>query len=695
MNLRITTVVSALLVCFIIGASGGTLLAQKVVYQVHPETGAIRHLAVEGDTRNMNWMLETDGSQYKWIKEDYGWGLGGFSIVSRQDTIQQQWKKANRVEQIADRTNSFYTVGDVDISVSRYYEKDDLIEEYQFSNKGKQAIHLTDMMINTPFNDNYPNAALCNRARTSAHIWEGENAAYVNATHMSGKGPHLGLVLTEGSVKSYEIKERAENKEHSNTRGVIILNPEDITLKPGENYTLSWRIFSHQGHTDFFAKALALGSVIAKSEKYVYETGETAEIVFESLKDLENPSMSVNGKTLPVTKTGNVYKASAPVTQTGDIRCELTYNGGKKTHVSCLGISNIDELMRKRADFIIAHQQLKDVNDKRYGAYMVYDNEENKIFLNDKPSVSYHDRDEGAERMGMGVFLALYYLKTKDEKVKESLLKYASFVRNQLQDKDYNTWSIVDHNKGRNRNYNYPWAAIFYCRMFQVTGNRQFLLDAYGTIQAMYKRFGYTYYATGMAYLLPLFRENNMEAEAASLLADFKKAGDNYLRIGVNYPPHEVNYEHAIVSPAVRSLLDLYLITGEKKYLDGAKLQLPLLEAFSGYQPSYHLNDIPIRHWDGYWFGKRETWGDTMPHQGGATSALAYRLYARATGDASYQQRAENIARNNLCHFFEDGTASCAYIYPYKVNGVKAQFYDPYANEQDSALATYLMVYGY
>lgn len=56
------------------------------------------------------------------------------------------------------------------------------------------------------------------------------------------------------------------------------------------------------------------------------------------------------------------------------------------------------------------------------------------------------------------------------------------------------------------------------------------------------------------------------------------------------------------------------------------------------------------------------------------------------------KRRAENIVRNNLCLFFEDGKASCAYIYPNRVNGVKAGFYDPYANDQDWALVYYLLV---
>ena len=41
--------------------------------------------------------------------------------------------------------------------------------------------------------------------------------------------------------------------------------------------------------------------------------------------------------------------------------------------------------------------------------------------------------------------------------------------------------------------------------------------------------------------------------------------------------------------------------------------------------------------------------------------------------------------------FFEDGKASCAYVYPYRVNGVRAGFYDPFANDQDWALVYYLL----
>ncbi|MDR0711096.1 MAG: six-hairpin glycosidase [Prevotellaceae bacterium] len=663
-------------------------LSAKILYETHPQTGAISRLSVANDARGMSWIVETDGSQYKWINEDYGWGLGFFSVVANGDTLRQRWKTPQSIQP----GKSTYALGDVSITVTRRYNGGDLVEEYLFTNTGKQPLRLFDVGIYTPFNDNYPDAATCYTSRVHAHIWAGEHAAYVNATHMSGQSPHLGLVVVKGAIASYEICERAMDKAMSNTRGVIALNPEAMALNPGQRYALSWRIFSHHGHEDFFAKALSAGSVIARSDRYVYSVGKTASVTFECGRKLKDARATVNGESIPLTQSGNTYIASAPVTRTGNMRVELHYNEGMKTHVELLAVSDEKKLVKKRAEFIVRRQQLNNPADKRDGAYMVYDNEENKIFMNDKPSVSYLDRDEGAERVGMGVFLALHYLQGgKDEALKASLIKYAGFIRQQLQDSSYNTWSTVEH-KGRNRAYNYPWIADFYLRMFQVTGNRQFLSDAYGTLRAMFRHFGHGFYAIGIPVQLSvaLLRDEQMTAEADTLLNDFKKAGENYLKNGVHYPTHEVNYEQSIVAPAIITLTQLYLVTGEQRFLDGATLQLPLLEAFGGLQPSYHLNGIAIRHWDGYWFGKREMWGDTFPHYWSTLSAVAYDLYARCTGNASYRTKALNIVRNNLCLFFENGKASCAYLYPRKVNGVEAQFYDPYANDQDWAMAYYL-----
>ncbi len=108
---------------------------------------------------------------------------------------------------------------------------------------------------------------------------------------------------------------------------------------------------------------------------------------------------------------------------------------------------------------------MNNVADARYGAYMVYDNEGDSIYLNNTSNCSPADRDEGAERLGMGMLLAKQYLITHDEAIKPSLVNYLKFVRERLQTPDYVTYSSVDH-QGRNRGYNYMWVAT----LFRITG---------------------------------------------------------------------------------------------------------------------------------------------------------------------------------------------------------------------------------
>ena len=118
--------------------------------------------------------------------------------------------------------------------------------------------------------------------------------------------------------------------------------------------------------------------------------------------------------------------------------------------------------------------------------------------------------------------------------------------------------------------------------------------------------------------------------------------------------------------------------------------QVKVLELFNGMQPDYHLYESAVRHWDGYWFGKRRYYGDTFPHYWSALTGNVFALYAKATKDASYMKRAEDSRRGVLPMIFPDGRASCAYVYPQSVNNRRASFYDPYANDQDWGLYFYL-----
>ena len=98
------------------------------------------------------------------------------------------------------------------------------------------------------------------------------------------------------------------------------------------------------------------------------------------------------------------------------------------------------------------------------------------------------------------------------------------------------------------------------------------------------------------------------------------------------------------------------------------------------------MNEVAIRHWDGYWFGKRRCFGDTFPHYWSALSGLAYRETEEIAGSGIYSRKTEKTLRGVLSMFREDGSASCACVYPMCVNGRKAGFYDPWANDQDWGL---------
>jgi hypothetical protein len=177
-------------------------------------------------------------------------------------------------------------------------------------------------------------------------------------------------------------------------------------------------------------------------------------------------------------------------------------------------------------------------------------------------------------------------------------------------------------------------------------------------------------------------------------------------KTGLNYPPHEVRFEQTIATPAVAIPAAFYdRIEHDPGILHDLAPQMDLLSRFSGDQPDYHLNEIPIRHWDEYWFGKRRLFGDTFPHYLSLLTARAYHLYAKITNDASYRKKAAKCLRNCLCLFSPDGTASCAYLYPFSVTmrhrdgsiscpARRGEFYDPFANDQDGVLYMILRLGG-
>ena len=648
-------------------------------------TGALNQIINSADKNQMNWIFASGDKNLIWQKQEQDWGLGKYDVpeLAIKD---EKWERTTSDKKSGSKSTLLYKTRCLDVKVERKPTGQDYVETYTFVNTTGKKLKISGLAIYTPWNDNYPDAAIAATNRCNAHIWPGMHSSYVNAIRMNGNGPHLGLVFTKGAMQSYSIHNRDRHQgvpfafSASNVRGVIALDIEPFVLEAKGAYTVQWKLFWHTGWDDFYKKAINSGFVKLSADRYVISQKETLKIKVDA-----HASAGIKTKTIVLTgdslgeRTRNIY-----------------YDSGRKyTLLNYLVISSPGNLVDKRVQFIVDKQQMNDPGDDRFGAYMVYDNEGDSIFTDIKRSVAPSDKDEGRERLGMGVLIANWLQSNKNDKVYQSLMRYVKFVREKLQTADYTVYSRVDH-KSRPRGYNYPWVAHLYLETYKLTRDKRYLADFSGTMQKYFKAFGYKHYSIGFRVTdaLEALEGAGMKLQKDSLMTAYLKQGDFFVETGLNYPKHEVTYEQSIVAPAVTFLCELYLVTKDKKYLDAAKVQLQSLEAFSGKQPDVHLNEIAIRHWDGYWFGKKETWGDTMPHYWSALTALAFDKYYACTGDVSYKERAKKIVSNNLLNFEESGRASCAYLYPASINNKPGRFYDPYANDQDWALLFYREVTG-
>ena len=573
----------------------------------------------------------------------------------------------------------------LDVEVKSEKRGDIVKEEYIFTNNTDKDIFtcLTDIGIYTPFNDDYTSAEECMTNKCHAHIWCGGKISYVMALRMGGEAPHLGLVLNSGSIGGYSVER--DIKRASNDRGDFILHPSPFSLAPGESYTVSWTLFFHDGKEDFYTKAAQYCKKFLNvhADKYVLFGGETSNVEIKTNFSFTENDVQIllNHERIDFTVKNNSVLFQAKTDACGELKYQICI-GGVHTYLRMIVLPALTELAASRCRFITKKQQYHKDSSRLNGAYLVYDNESNSMFYS-----PLYDYNGGRERIGMGLLIALYLQTKHDADMEKSLSDYAEYVRRELVNEEtgevYNDYMRDDSYK---RLYNAPWFALFYVEMYKLYKDRGYLITAYKIIMNYYENGGSEFYPIELpaAELINLMRSEDMNAE--KLTEQFLRHADRIAETGTKYPSSEVNYEQSIVAPAADILLKAYMLTNDEKYLSAAKRQIDVLELFNGLQPDYHLYETAIRHWDGYWFGKRRMYGDTFPHYWSALTANVYSDYARITHDNEYLKKAEYSFRGVMSLFMLDGSASCAYVYPVTVNGERAEYYDPYANDQDWGL---------
>lgn len=535
-----------------------------------------------------------------------------------------------------------------------------------------------------PFADSYDSSLICQQIRCHTHIAAfGENT-WVQAERMGISEHNVGVLLLKGSTYSYS----QTNCTYSEERGYLSLNVSSFHLQGGESYEIELVVFAYKGGDDFFTQAKKFPRFIhvEAPEGYVLTKGETKPVSFTTGEKIKTASVKIGNKKLPTEIDGNTLKTSVNGATCGEKKISYEING-RKGEAYFYVSEPLELLQRKRARFIVEHQQCLEKNSPLYGAYLIYDNEEKEQYFD----YSWPDHNANRERMSMGVFLAKYLRKTGDKKIEKSLNLFTEFLLRECLDEETGV-SFNNIGKAANvtRLYNAPWVILYFCELYRCNHNKRWVDLATKMLILYYENGGTNFYPNGirLSDILQAIREGGNTEAYNRVLELFDEHIENIIIKGTNYPPHEVRYEQTIVTPAAYLLMEKYLLCKDEKYLREAEKHLKLLIKFNGSQPDYRLNKVPIRYWDNYYFGKTRdaVYGDTLPHPALAHSAHCFYLYGLITGDKKWLDYGKQSWEAGYCFFNAKGEASSSYVYPERVNGKKCAHFDYFADEQDGYL---------
>ena len=555
------------------------------------------------------------------------------------------------------------------------------------------AIHLTNTSdkpvfthdqtigVTLPLETRYEETEHCLTSRAHVHLFCGEHISWALALRMGGDAPHLGLVLTRGSLAGYSVE---HNGPLANDRGCLVVHPSADVWQAGETKTLAWTIFPHSGKADFFRKLPEYTRYVhAEAERYVLHPGEEGMLYIRP--SFAAKSVMVDG--MPLSGEDNAYTLRWTAEKLGEHTFRIEVDG-LRTHVRVLTHPAPAELVHQRVRFLRDHQQYRGEIGCLQGAYLAYDNEEERLVYTPE-----NDFNGGRERVAMGVLMAMYLSgggADEDGSLRASLDKYTDYVLRELVDEET---GVVFNDIGRDisykRAYNFPWFSRYFLELYRLTDAVRYLRLAHRIAIRFYTHEGGDRFYPIELPLVDLahaLEAEALHAEHLELLAWASRHAQYLMDTSVHYPPSEVAFEQTIIVPAADVLLQMYELTGEEAYLTGAEEHLKLLELFNGCQPDYHCSEVALRNWDGYWFGKRRLFGDTFPHYWSGVTGNVFLRYARLTGKEEYADRGEASLRGVLPMIFPDGRASCAYIYPQTTNGLPGDSFDPYANDQDWGL---------
>jgi len=646
-----------------------------------PEDGAVTYVS-HPDQPGMNFLL--DESIGDWHNASFRWGKG--FVISGAGSA--RWDFPAQLETLSDGLDLGYDLlPGLSLHVERRFG-DTWSESYRFHNAGTQTLELRSLALSTPWRDVYTGASECLSGACCAHLWTGGSLSYVAATPMNGRAPTLGLRLEQGELWSYSVESR--NAWTGGVRGHLYLHVSDaarnpgamggqptVKLAPGETYTLGWRL-------EWYDSPAAL----ERSLDAVFRLPKLAAPLGAALL-LETRVQDLQVSAAPEVRLEPVKGGVLASCDTSGVQhLDLAWSGGR-SRVAVLFHQPLRELTERRVRFILEHQRATERDPSRRGSFLPLDTRSMLRVNKD----NWMDWSDARERLAMPILLQECLRRGWGDRaaLEGALADFDSFARTHLVDEASGTVFEDSFRREPRRLYNFPWLADFYAGQCELFGRDGDLQLAARIMERYYALGGGKFLAIGAAEVLERLCQHLRDAgrmDGAQVLeAHLLGHAQHFVNLGANLPEHEMSYEQSIVAPLVSLLSAAYRLQPSAALEQRLFESLRWLETFAGSQPHVRLRHIAIRHWDGYWFGVLRQWGDLFPHHWSALSAASYYGWPEALeGKAALEVKAQIILAANLAHFHDDGSATCAFIYPSCVEGNPAHHEDPLANDQDWAL---------
>lgn len=643
---------------------------------IDPEYGFTSSLVCLKDSFRMNWILS-----------DSDWGrVDGFElteVIERNNGVITKMK------------NDWLKVS---MTIERSLNNGAYVERYSLTNDGNIEFFVNPdtFGIHFPFASAVIKSPGFENHTCTAHVWCGEEICWLYAVRITGTPPYLAVRMTKGSISEYSIsRDISRVPVGADYRGDIVLNPSPCVIAPSK--TVVWEfvsVFTDINPQEMWASQSDVLNVSA--DIYTAHPGEKIHIRAYRENGIGNVSAKA-GETELSTEYQSETEALWTISfdSIGEHRIKICASG-KDTHIAVNVIPSLAEILEKRAFFIARKQQYKNTGSHLDGAYLCYDLDTDSLYFR-----RGYDYDAGRERIAMGLIVLRQLQRKPDNELRASIKAHREFLERELLDlNDGTVYNDVLHDP-LHRLYNYPWVSTYYLEWYRLYHNKADILTAARILLRFFDKGGINEEAQCIeAYDIIEILRNESENELASTVEKrFIEYVDRISGHGYKVISAETGYTSEAPNEMVNYLSQAYLLTRNKDYLDYAGQHLMAARGFYALQPDFHLNCINVRHWDRYWFGRHDEYGDVFPHHWSMLAATMYMWYDRAMG-SSHKKEIRSMTGGNLCIYRSDGFASNNYLYPYHVTlyasgvinpgfplgGFWGESYDNRANDQDWAL---------